>query len=59
MNNESTDFVAAPSQVDPPAAPATADGESRVEHVANSVKHAVESVVEKVSDTLHGHKSDA
>jgi hypothetical protein len=59
MNDESTDPIRAPSQVDPPAEPATADGESRVEHVTNSVKHAVESVVEKVSDTLHGHKGDA
>lgn len=56
MNDESTDTVAASSHED---APAAVDAESRVEQVTTSVKHAVESVIEKVSDTLHGHKGDA
>ena len=59
MNDESTDTIATPSPVDAPVTPAAADGESRVEHVTNSVKHAVENVIEKVSDTLHGHKDGA
>jgi hypothetical protein len=31
---------------------------SRLEQVASSVKEAAESVVDKVTDTLHGHKED-
>lgn len=34
------------------------DEEGRLEHVKSSVKHAVENVVEKVTDTLHPHKGD-
>jgi hypothetical protein len=49
--------IAEPAPAPAPAAPNTVEqpkSEERVEHARNSIAHAVESVVAKVSDTLSG-----
>jgi hypothetical protein len=54
-NIDETEPVTAPAA---PTADEQPKEEGRLEHAKSSVIHVVESVVDKVTDTLGGHKGD-